>query len=208
MITHFDRENPVKNLPDAYSKGRESNNAKILEIEKRAIDDVKAATGEIYESLDIDKAYGKTLDLYGESIGQFRGAATDEQLLVLIKSRINRNFADGDHTSIVKAICLTFGCDPADVLLTELDEPCKLMLEGLPIPQINKSNIDIRTAAQIVNRLIPAGVYMEAMHFHGTFEFSDTEPVYDEEAGFGDEEQTIGGYLGFVSDSAGSNLPV
>ena len=208
MITHFNSDDLAKNLPDSYKKNAESNNAKILEIEKGALDSIRQSTQEIYDALDIEKAYGKTLDLYGEMLGQRRGAATDEQLRILIKNRILRSFANGDHTSVVNAICMTFGCDPSDVLLTELDEPCKVTLEGLPFSILNERNIDIKTAVRIINGLMPAGIYMEAMSFSGTFEFSGAELVYDETAGFSNEEQTIGGYFGLLSDGAESNLPV
>ena len=137
-----------------------------------------------------------------------QGTATDDQLRVLIKNRIMRGFTNGDHTSIIHAICATFDCEPTDVLLTELDEPCNVMLEGMPFTKLEESNIDLRTAVRIINGLMPAGVYMQAMEFPGTFEFSGTELVYDEETGFGNEEQTIGGYLGFVSDGNESSLPV
>lgn len=209
MITQFNRDQLARNLPDAYSKGQESNNAKILEIEKRALDSLRASINAIYESLDINNARGSTLDLYGEMVGQERGAATDEQYLVLIKNRIVRNCVNSDYNSIVHALCLTFDCEPSDIKLTELDEPCKVALEGLPISQLNACNIDVGTAVQIVNGLIPAGVFMEAVSFSGTFEFSaGTELVYDADKGFGNEDQTIGGYLGLMSDSHGSNLPV
>lgn len=209
MITQFDRKRLVNNLPDAYSKDEGSNNAKILEIEKRTLDELRESVGALYECLEIEKAYGRTLDLYGEMFGQARGISTDEQYRVLIKNRIVRNFANADFNSIVNAIAMTFGSDPADIVLKELDEPCKVTLEGLPISQLNASNIDITTAVQIVNGLIPVGVHMDSVSFSGTFEFSGgTEMVYSEEAGFADEGQTIGGYLGLVSDGSGSNLPV
>lgn len=208
MIAHFNRDHPVKNLPDAYKKTPDSNNAKLLEIEKDALNLLRDATSAVYDSLDIDKATGKALDLFGDMFGQQRGASTDEQYRILIKNRIVRNFANADHTSIVNAICATFNCEPSEVLLTESDEPCTVRLEGLPIHKLNESNIDIGTALQIVVGLLPAGVRMEAVSFSGTFEFSDIDLVYDEAAGFGDIEQTIGGYFGLVSDGNGSNLPV
>lgn len=208
MATHFNRDIPVKNLPDAYSKAKNSNNAKILEVEKSAVDALREATAAIYESLDIEKAYGKTLDLYGDMIGQLRGTATDEQLIVLIKNRIMRNIANGDHTSVVNAICMTFGCDPSDVLLTELDGSCKVTLEGVPIQKLVESNIDIETAVQIVFDLMPVGVFVEAATFAGTFEFSGSELEYNEAAGFGSEDQTIGGYFGYVASTGGQKLPV
>ena len=68
MITHFNRENYAKNLPDAYAKAEGSNNAKLLKIEKDAVDLLREAIAAISESLDLDKATGKTLDLYGEMV--------------------------------------------------------------------------------------------------------------------------------------------
>lgn len=208
MITHFNRERLVRNLPDAYAKTEGSNNAKILNIEKQTMDELRNALNSIYDSLDIERASGKTLDMYGEMLGQARGIATDEQFRVLIKNRIMRNFADADHTSIVKALCMTFGCDASEILLTE-PEVCKVRVEGLPFSKLNESNIDADTAVQIVKGLIPAGVFLEAVEFSGTFEFSDgTELVYDEAAGFADDAQTIGGYLGFAANGTANALPV
>ena len=128
----------------------------------------------------------------------------------MIKSKIARNHADADYNSIINAICITFNCKPTDVIFTELDEPCKVKLDGLPISKLNEANIDMSTAVAIINALMPVGVFMESMNFAGTFEFAGgaEDMTYDEEKGFGDEEQTIGGYLGLVSDGFASNLPV
>lgn len=203
MITRFDRDKLVKNLPDAYCKAATSNNAKILDIEHDAMCALRNAVTAIYDSLDIDNAYGATLDRYGTMFGQTRGATTDEQYRVLIKNRIIRSFSNADFNGIVNAICVTFSCDPTDITLTELDEPCKLRLEGLPIYKLTESNIDIDTAVQIVLGLMPAGVQLEGVDFSGTFEFSGgTELVYDKDKGFADVDLTIGGFLGLM---AGSN---
>ena len=200
MITHFDRDKPVKNLPDSYRKDSASNNAKILDIEHDAMGALRDAVSAVYDSLDIDKAYGATLDRYGEMLGQDRGITTDEQYRVLIKNRIARNFCNADYNSVVRAICATFACEPTDIVLTELDEPCKLRLEGLPISQLAESNLGIEAAVQIVFGLMPAGVQLESVDFSGTFEFSGgTELVYDEESGFADDDLTIGGYLGLLA---------
>lgn len=207
MITRFNRENHVKNLPDAYRKTPESNNAKLLGIEKSETDRLREEIAAIYDSLDLDLATGKTLDLYGEMLGQERGAATDEQYRALLKSRITRNLSGADHNSIVNAICLTFGCDPADVLLTETDGKCEVTLEGVPFDAINRINLDVTAATQVIERLIPAGVKFTILGFAGTFEFGSTEMEYDEEKGFADVEQTMGGTLGYVPDN-GKVLPV
>lgn len=208
MITRFNGEKLAKNLPDAYRKDNGSNNAKILEIEHDASSVLREAVQGIADSLDINKAYGKTLDLYGELLGQRRGIATDEQYRVLLKNKIQRNFTNADMNSIIRAICTTFDCNPTELLLYE-PEPCVVSIEGLPIHKLAESNIDINTAIAIVTELLPAGILVEAVSFAGTFEFSgDAELVYDEQKGFGDIEQTIGGTLGLVADSDSGLLPV
>lgn len=207
MIARFYSDNHAKNLPDAYSKTPKSNNAKLLLIEKNAVDHVRGSISAIYDSLDIDKATGATLDLYGDMLGQDRGAATDEQYRALLKSRIVRNLSGADHNSIVNAICITFGCDPSEILLTETDGECAVRLEGIPFGALNRINIDMTTAIQIVQTLIPAGVSFTSINFSGTFEFGGTEMEYDENKGFADVDQTIGGTLGYVPD-IGNVLPV
>ena len=209
MITQFNRENPVKNLPDAYCKTADSNNSKILAVEKSAMEALREAVAAIDESLDLDKAYGKTLDLYGEMVGQERGKATDDQYRVLIKACIVCNMVGGDYNSIVNLLALVFGCEPTEILIAELDEPCMARLDSLPYSVLNKLVIDIDTALKIVWEVMPAGVKLESINFVGTFEFSGgTELAYDENAGFGDVAQTIGGHLGYVSDGETANLPV
>lgn len=208
MITRFNQDNHVKNLPDAYLKTPDSNNTKLLSIEKEAVDLLRAETRAIYDSLDLEQATGATLDLYGEMLGQDRGAATDEQYRALLKSRIIRNLSGADHDSIVNAICITFGCSPEEIALEETDGECAVVLSGIPYDAINKINIDMTTAVQIVKMLIPAGVGFDALTFAGTFEFGGTEMVYDEEKGFGNVEQTIGGTLGLVPDVSNGGLPV
>lgn len=208
MITEFNRENYVKNLPDAFRKAEDSNNRKILEIEKSASDALRMALSAIFDSLDIEKATGKTLELYGAMIGQERGEATDEQYRVMMKARISRNLADADHSSVINAICATFGCDPSEVLLVETETPCTVRVENLPFEKLNSSNIDVETAIQIIKGLMPAGVLVESLNFSGTFEFGGTELEYDEEKGFGNVDQTIGGYLGLLSVSKTGSLPV
>lgn len=208
MITRFNSENHVKNLPDAYAKTPESNNAKLLEVEKSETDRLRAEITAIYNSLDIDLATGNTLDLYGEMLGQSRGLATDEQYRILIKNKILRNLASSDHNSIVRNICMTFNCEPHEVLLSENGEPCAVALEGLPLAKLAESNIDINTAVAIVTSMLPAAVRITEIEFSGTFEFADTASVYDEGKGFANDAQTFGGTLGFVADSDSGMLPV
>jgi len=202
MVTQFIRDKPEQNLPDAYRKNSDSNNAKLLGIECDAVRALSDAVNAIYDSLDIDKAYGKTLDLYGDMVSQARGKATDEQYRILIKNQITRNFCNGDYNSLMSALCVTFNCNPSDISLVEPEEPCRLRVEGLPIAKLNESNIDITTAILIVQNLVPVGVQLESISFSGTFEFSGgTTLEYDAQKGFADDAQSIGGYLGLVGGS-------
>lgn len=208
MITKYNRDNPVKNLPDAYNKGVNSNNAKLIAVEKHALDALRRTIQDVYDSIDLDNATGATLDMYGEIFGQRRGGATDEQYRMLIRAKIVRNHANGDHNSIVRAICATFGCEPSDLLLTEPDTPCHVILETLPFDALNRSNIDANTAVKIIRSLIPAGVTIDSMNFSGTFELGDIDMEYDPDKGLGNIEQTIGGTLGYMPSSDDINLPV
>lgn len=208
MRAQFNRENPVKNLPDAYRKTADSNNRKLFDVEQHAMDRLRADIRAVYNSLDIEQATGKTLDMFGDLFDQPRGVATDEQYRVMIKARIIRNLSGSDHDSIVRAISAAFGCNPSEVLLVEPDGTCSVRLENLPFEKLNSSGIDAITAVQIVARMIPAGVQLESLNFSGTFEFGGTDMVYDEAAGFGNVEQTIGGTLGLVADGSMGSLPI
>ena len=90
----FNKLNHAKNLPDAYRKDKDSNNYKILEVERDAVSQLNAMLNQIYEITDLENATGKTLDLYGEKIGQDRGKATDEQYRVLIRAKAVRNLVN------------------------------------------------------------------------------------------------------------------
>ena len=208
MITEFNRDNPVKNLPDAYSKSADSNNAKILQIEKTAQDGLIESIAVVSDSLDIDKATGHTLDLYGEMIGQNRGRATDEQYRVLLKAQIVRNLTNADFNGIINAICATFGCEPSEVLLVEVEGSTAVRIDNLPFEALNNSNIEYDTAVQIIEKLMPVGVTLESLNFSGTFEFGNTDMEYDDAKGFADVAQTIGGYLGGLPSSNKNPLPI
>lgn len=209
MITQFNRDNLAQNLPDAYRKDADSNISKILQIEKAEMDRLRADMLAVYDALDLNKAHGKTLDLYGSAVGQERGRATDNQYRVLIKARILRNFANGDHGSIVNLLAMIFDCNPEEILLTELEAPCEVRVDRLPFTALNNMALDINTVLKIVREVIPAGVYMGSVAFTGTFEFSaGTELVYDDKKGFADTAQTFGGTLGYIFNEEPTDLPV
>lgn len=205
-----DRFNPVyvKNLPDAYCKTPNSNNAKILEIEQDAMLKLRAAIAEVDASLDIDNATGATLDLYGEMLGQKRGIASDAQYRVMLRNRIMRNLCNGDHDSIVQAISMVFDCDPSEILLVESEDAPSVEIKGLPYVAINESGLTAEDAIKIIHDLVPAGVSAEAVVFDGTFEFGAEDAELDAAKGFADVEQTTGGYFGLLAGGVSSDLPI
>lgn len=205
---HFD--NLAKNLPDAYRKDSESNNFKILEIERRANNEMREMLEEIAKTFDIDKATGATLDLYGKRFGQPRGKATDDQYRMMIKSKIVRGLSSGSYKDIVDAICYTFDCDKSEILLVDGATPSSVRLEQAPLEAVIRAGFSTRQAEQIVASLLPITVTLEYASLEGTFEFSDSETDYDETAGFAETENgEIGGYLGWTgSEENVDELPI
>ena len=211
MIPEFNSENHVKNLPDAYKKTNDSNNYKILEIERSTLNDLRDVLNGIDSILNLDEASGKTLDLYGERVGQLRGIATDDQYRLMIRAKIARNLSNGSYPSILNALAITFNCDPSEISIVESEnESCKVTIERLPLSVIIRAGFTASQTLQIVKAILPVTVLIDSYLFEGTFTFSDAENEYDEEAGFCDvEDGTIGGFLGITpGDMADSILPI
>lgn len=210
MVTMYNPNPLAKNLTDAYQKRPESNNYKILEIERVACSDLRATLQEIDNILDINNARGKTLNLYGERVGQARGQAGDEKYLIMIKAKLARSLASGSYPSIANALCITFNCEPSQVLIVDGEEPCTVNVVSLPLAVINKADLTTSQTLAIIQSLLPAGVKVSSFLFEGTFEFSNTENEYDENAGFTDvEDGAIGGYFGVTSgDEKDIILPI
>ena len=203
-------ENLVKNLPDAYRKTPNSNNYKILEIERRTVNEIREDLRQVANILDINNATGKTLDLYGERVGQARGIATDDKYILMIKAKIMRNLSNGSHASIINAICATMACEPSQVIVTDGEEPYSVVITALPLEAINKAGLTTPQTLAIIKSLLPVGVKLTSFLFDGTFEFAASENEYDTEAGFCDiEGGTIGGYLGLTeADISDDILPI
>lgn len=199
----------VDNLPDVYRKDEASNNFKILNIAKVEMDGIKDDISDVFDILDIETATGKTLDLYGDSINQARGYATDSQYRVMIKSKIARNLMNGDLNSIIDSCCLMLGCKPSEVKITETDD-CGIKIESLPYDIVNYVGLSASQVVKLISKLVPTGVTVTSIELVGTFEFSSSDTDYDEDKGFSDSETnpTIGGTLGYVfSDDDSQPLP-
>lgn len=213
----FDKERPVNNLPDYYEKSKSSNNYKLLEIEKVSVDTLDNDIKDLLEMLEIDNAVGKTLDMYGEMVNQQRGLATDDQYRFMIRSKIMQNLSTGDYGSVLKALYMTFGCDPADISIAQSEQPCVVAVKKVPIEIISKAGLNVRQTVQLIQRLIPVGITIETFNFTGTFEFSASENDMETDGkikGFTDTEDNItvssatGGYLGEIYDNDDEDLPI
>lgn len=203
----FKKDNYAKNLPDSFRKDNESNNFKILENERLAVEEHLNDLYSIYEIINIDNAYGKTLDRYGERVGQPRGLANDEQYILMIKAKIMRALGNGTYSSVLNSLCMTFGCEPESVYIEETEEPCLVKMVTLPLDILNSSGMTVTQVTQLIKTLLPICVRLDGLSLEGTFEFSDSENVYDEAKGFCDVEGgSIGGYLGYMSSD--ENEPI
>ncbi len=192
---------PVERLPDCYRKDPESNNLKMLELGRLAAEQLRADIQAVLESLDLGCATGKTLDLYGDMLGQRRGVLNDEQYRYMLLSKIGRNTVQGDYNSIMATLVLMFGSQMGDITLDDLEvveeeRPCVVKLTKFPVQVLISAGFSSRQAVTMIESLLPTCVTLAADNFEGTFEFAESAGVYDELAGFGNMEQTIGGYLG------------
>lgn len=174
MVTQFNRENYVKNLPDAYQKAKGSNNDKILAIEKSAADRLREAIGDIYDSLDINKAYGKTLDYYGEMYELERGGKTDDQFRIAILQQIAISRCTGDYDNIVNVLSLVISAPAEDFLFEDAEEGGKVDVEKFPYDSLQAAGITVPQAWQMLATLLPAGV--RATGFNVTHEVNDAAP--------------------------------
>lgn len=155
------------------------------------------------DTLDLDQASGKTLDLYGKMLDQQRGLLNDTQYRYMLYTKIGRNIAKGDYNSIMDIVVMMFNCNHGDITiddfeLTEADKPCAVELTKFPLYVLANAGFSSKQAIQLIESLLPICVTLSAQNFEGTFEFAQLDGEYDENAGFADEAQTIGGYLGLL----------
>ena len=193
----------VERLPDCYRKDQDSNNYKLLELNSLAIEELKADIIAVKNVLDLNLAAGKSLDLYGDMLGQRRGLLNDEQYRYMLFARIGRNIVQGDYQSIMNTLVLMFGSQHGDITLDDLDlkeeeTPCVVKLSKFPISVLMNAGFSSRQVVTMIEMLLPVCVTLAADNFEGTFEFAELDQIYDESSGFADIEQILGGYLGLL----------
>ena len=198
----FNKDNYAKNLPDSFKKDIKSNNYKILELERLSIEEHLNNLYSIYEIFNIDNAYGKTVDKYGERVGLKRGNLNDKQYIAMIKANIMRMLGNGTYSSVLNSICTIFGCEPISVYIEESNDPCCIERITLPLNVLNINNINVQQAIDTIKTLLPITIqFKNNLNLEGTFEFGTISNNYDNEKGFGNIEQTIGGFFGSVIEA-------
>jgi len=187
----------TKHLPDSFAKTEDSNNSKLLNINFEALREFQNDISDIYAMIDLNKAAGRTLDLYGDMLGQTRGRLNDIQYRTLLRGIIAKNLCKGDYASIIEAVSLIFDCDKSEISFEEVkDRVCVIYARKLPYMVILNSGFSAEQVIEIIKMVLPVTVRLEADNLEGTFEFGTAENEYNELKGFGNIEQTTGGFFG------------
>ena len=187
----------INALPDVYKK---PNNRKLLELEQQLVQDFRNDVDALNDVLDIFKATGKTLDLYGKMYSQRRGALTDDQYRYAILQKAVRLFSGCDHKSIVTALASILGVPPTSFTIQDAEQNCVVEVKNLPFEVLQNAGITADQAVQMIDSMLAVGVRLADVNFEGSFEFGAPDE-YDENKGFSNVEQTIGGYFGYLSNS-------
>ena len=203
-------------LPDAYAKAPESANARLLGLGAAALGDAAADLAAVDGAGDLDTAFGRTLDYYGEIVAQPRGGLTDTQYRYMIRNKVARIFASGDYGSVMRDVMNIFNVQAGEVLLRDDEtESGVVTVEKLPFSVITGAGITARQAVALLELLLPVGVRLGVANLEGTFAFAPAGNAgdYDEQAGFSNAAdpaaQTVGGYLGFaIGEGEETPLPI
>lgn len=197
----------IKNLPDCYNKDTHSNNYKIIQLLEYDAESFRSVLQELADSLDLDNAKGYTLNMYGDMAGQKRGKATDEQYLVMIKTKQERNRCNADYKSIVRCLCRILNCQPSEILLEETETSGSIKASFVPLEKILAADLTTGQFTQLLKSLLPSGINLESSLYSGTFAFSDAEMEASTDAGFCQNEgDNYGGFFGVLSDDESETM--
>lgn len=192
----------VNRLTDAYNKSPHSIIAKVIGIVVSEFNTLSEEFERIEHWRSIDNAKGRVLDEIGIDLKQYRGDVSDEVYRVLLKSKRARDLSTGDTNTIISVLSMAIDADKKDIGITEswyADEggkPNTIKIINIPISNLNKVGMTGNQFVKFVSATVAAGVRVESIDLQGTFEYGSINEDYDEEKGFADIEQTIGGYYG------------
>ena len=190
-------DNLIENLPDAFAKDAGSNNYKLLQIKTYTTHKIQSDLRLMSDMLNINNAFGATLDnWYGERVKLKRGTNTDSQYRIKLQAKKMQNINTASLSQIAEALAAILDCKPEDIHIVESKRPYFVEIKDIPLSVIENANFTLEEIIAIVNSLLPINITVITYNFVGTFEFSDVLSEYDENAGFANDEHTIGGYVG------------
>ena len=107
--------------------------------------------------------------------------------------------SDGAINTIIRVLSIALQVEPEEIISKELweTEPAVIHV-SVPTEVLNASGFSFSQFGRLVNRVVAAGVRAYVL-LKGTFQFSETLTT-DDEKGFSDNDQLIGGYFGAVYD--------
>lgn len=191
----------LNRLPDSYYKELDGNVAKVMQLITEDIQDNVSAYQQMIDYTHIDNAAGVILDMIGADAQQRRGNLDDNIYRYLIRAKIKRTQATGTCDNIIEFIAFILQMDISDVVLTETWETGKTMNLSVTVPanEIAKTGLSVKQFGTLLDLIAIGGVRVMSL-FEGTFEFGDIDEPIDNEKGFGDEAETVGGQLGYAYD--------
>jgi len=192
-------------LPDSYAKDIGTNTYKLFQCITPEYDLVKDTCNELRKSLDIDYAFGRTLDKLGRNVNQTRGTTSDIVLRTLIKAKIAADMSEGTIDTLLDVIGFIIGDESKGSQIIELynepeiGEPAAIQIIS-PIEGIIGAGISLSQFVQLMINIKAAGISVTA-DLQGSFEFGEIVEYGPEyENGFADIDQTQGGSLGVLYD--------
>jgi hypothetical protein len=197
-MAKFNYDNLAANLPDAYAKDKDSNNAKLLKIESKIYDKILEIFMQVKDCTDIDKATNATLDMYGVRQQVKRGTSTDEQYRLRIKGKIAQSFCDGSRDSVAEALAYILSTDTSRIKIKSGDTTGIVKLLDMPFDTLRQADLTVDQFHSIIEELLPSGVQLSAQ-YSGTFRLGSAWGETSSEKGLGDIERTTGGTLGLIT---------
>ena len=143
-------------LPDNYSGEGQINNRKLHQIVYEELEEVKKVFEDIRRNHDIDYATGKSLDLIGSNVLQYRGVdENDERYRQMIKTKIIANLSQGDIETINEVATVLLGDNFKGIKETWNLERYNNEPAGLVLTMKNQAKILMTNA---IDRAVAGGV--------------------------------------------------
>lgn len=195
-------ENPIDNLPDSYDKRTDSNNNKILRLNKSTTDIMDKVIDSIFGTLNLNNASGQALDdIWSGRLNLERGSLTDEQYKIRLRTKMMQNIANGSFPDLIEALAYALQCEKKTIHLVEGTAPNRIVIKDIPLDIVLQAGFSIIEVVTMIESMLSVGVKIEQQHFTGTFEYGEiTDTTYTETAGYANLEGTIGGYYGLLEE--------